>query len=66
VSGSTVVIGWGLAAALLILVGLAVAANAAGSLGRHEVERGRRRSRRISTASGTSETTTMSAITGSR
>ena len=31
--GSTVVIGWGLAAALLILVGLAVAANAAGSLG---------------------------------
>ena len=31
--GSTVVIGWGLGAALLILVGLAVAANAAGSLG---------------------------------
>ena len=30
---STVVIGWGLAAALLVLVGLAVAANAAGSLG---------------------------------
>lgn len=30
---STVVIGWGLAAALLILVGLAVAANAVGSLG---------------------------------
>jgi putative ABC transport system permease protein len=33
VGASTVVIGWGLAAALLILVGLAVAANAAGSLG---------------------------------
>jgi UDP-glucose/iron transport system permease protein len=33
VGGSTVVVGWGLGAALMILVGLAVAVSAAGSLG---------------------------------